>query len=237
VISAERFAQVAGSYWSALLPGLTQFVRASNQNALQYADRLFLNSVPSRHAVVSEMAFLLWGQHHVGVRDLDLEKTFSLASTRLGLKWDGDPYPTELQDTEAHEALLLLGNLKQFDATFDFTSMVVEPRLSGCGVVAGGTPDFVAERDGPAGTVDIIGEIKTVQRTFRSTDYRQMIAYLVLNFAANHRIADILLLVNPLNGTLVSIDVGSFFWFTRSQPADEAVAEIAYEWSGPPLSP
>lgn len=237
MISAERFSQIAGSYWSSVLPGLSHFVRASNQNAEQYADRLTLESDPGRHAVISEMAFLLWGQQHAGLELMNMADAFAAASTRLGVKWDGDLYPSTLEEVEAREAQMIFENLRRFDEAVDFTSLVVEPRLMGCGVISGGAPDFVAAITAASGTAEVIGEIKTVQRTFRSTDYRQMVAYLVLNFASTHRIADVLLLVNPLSGTFVNIDVGSFFWFTRSQTPDEAVAEIAYEWSGPPLSP
>jgi hypothetical protein len=83
----------------------------------------------------------------------------------------------------------------------------------------------------------VVGELKTVDRNFRSVDYRQVVAYVVLQYAATSEVFDFLWLANPLRGTLVSIDVDSFFWLTRSQSSDEACAEIAYDWAAPGVSP
>ncbi|MBN3507931.1 hypothetical protein JYB55_03655 [Mycolicibacterium septicum] len=115
--------------------------------------------------------------------------------------------------------------------------IVIEPELAGCGFISRGVPDFIGKVQIPKVSGLVLGEIKMVERPFRSVDYRQVICYLTLYFAQHGRILDYLWLVNPIRGTLVHIDVDSFFLLTRGQASSEAVPELAYEWSSPGVSP
>ncbi|MDF8262866.1 hypothetical protein [Luteipulveratus flavus] len=237
MISAERFAQVAGSYWKLQFPRLESFVRIANMSAEQCADPVKLNSEHERHAVLSEAAFVLWKSKH-SAQSLDPLQAFAMASSRLSVIWDQADFSNTLLPAEEVELLALAANLDSFEITEGFDSIEIEPRLPGCGVVAGGTPDFRFSRPTSSEVSKRgLGEVKTVDRTFRSVDYRQLISYVVLSYSSTHEILDELQLINPLRGTTVSFDVDDFFWLTRSQAADEACAEIAYEWADPGVSP
>lgn len=235
MISAERFAQVAGSYWSTQFPRLEHFVRVSNLSVQSFGRTLELKSSHDRHAVVTEAAFVMWKAEHTGT-PLDPQSAFTEASSRLSVVWDQVDYSSDLSGDESDDILALHENIQALESISGLQDIVIEPSLPGCGVVSGGRPDFSA-RAGLSGSRSLVGEIKTVQRNFRSVDYRQVVAYVVLTYASTHEVLDDLWLANPLRGTLAVVDVDSFFWLTRSQPSDEACAEIVYDWANPGVSP
>lgn len=235
MISAERFAQVSGSYWKSLFPKMENFVRFSNGGASQYAEGIELLSDPNRHIVISETAFVLWRRHLEGQEE-DLDSAFTEASSRLSVVWDQGDFSQKLEEGEAVEVTRILSNMAAIEGHLGLSDIRVEPHLPGCGVVSGGSPDFYGRLLGATRDLTVIGEFKTVNRSFRSVDYRQVVVYLVLHWAATRELLDLLWLANPLRGTLVPIDVDSFFWLTRSQGADEAVAELANEWASPGVS-
>lgn len=236
MISAERFSQTAGSYWGGILPGLTKFVYAANRNVSNFGPRIFLRSDPHRHAVVSEAAFLRWSAFLATGVAPSAHEVFSEASRRLAVEWGGDPYADNFTDREASEVECLFGSLCAYLDNSGIDDIKVEPRLPGCGIVSGGKPDFIGVIGSSGGCLSTVGEIKTVERTFRATDFRQMVSYAVLKFVEAREVVDLLTLVNPMRGVMITFDIDSFFWFTRSQAADEALAEIAFDWSGPTSS-
>lgn len=236
MISAERFSQIAGSYWSAQLPRLSHFVRTSNTTARQYAEPVAMQSSHDRHAVVTETAFVMW-KAEISGDAVDPAEAFAEASRRLSVVWDQADFSPSIEPQEANDATALLGNIRRLITFTGLQDVVVEPPLLGCGVVSGGTPDFQGRLWKADQERLVVGELKTVDRNFRSVDYRQVVAYVVLQYAATSEVFDFLWLANPLRGTLVSIDVDSFFWLTRSQSSDEACAEIAYDWAAPGVSP
>ena len=233
--SAERFAQVSGSYWKSLFPKLEHFVRFSNGAASQYTEAVSFTSDANRHIVLSETAFVLWLWHLSG-READFDLAFSEASGRLSVVWDQADFSPTLEEAERVDVSLILRNMLAIEGWAGLGNIEGEPKLPGCGVISGGSPDFFGVLPGKTRNLAVVGEFKTVNRSFRSVDYRQVVVYLVLHWAATREILDVLWLANPLRGTLVPIDVDSFFWLTRSQGADEAVAEIANEWASPGVS-
>lgn len=235
MISAERFAQESGSYWRAVFPKMEHFVRFSNGVASRYAPAAVFQSDPNRHIVISEAAYVRWLWHLRGEAD-DVDRSFEVASKRLAVVWDQGDFAPGLEDVEREDVDAIFQNMVALRGWSGLAGIVGEPRLPGCGVISGGSPDFFGSLAGEKRTVQMVGEFKTVKRSFRSVDYRQLVVYLVLQWAATKELLDVLWLVNPLQGTLVPIDVDSFFWLTRSQSADEAVAELASEWASPGVS-
>ena len=235
MISAERFAQISGSYWRSLFPKLENFVRFSNGAASRYAEPVRFTSDANRHIVLSETAFVLWLWHLAG-EEQDVDKAFVEASSRLSVVWDQADFSSTLEESERADVDAIRGNMLAVEGFIGLRNIVGEPELPGCGVISGGSPDFFGTLPSRARDLAVVGEFKTVDRSFRSVDYRQLVVYLVLHWAATRELLDVLWLANPLRGTLVPIDVDSFFWLTRSQGADEAVAEIANEWASPGVS-
>lgn len=229
--TAERFSQTSGSYWSSVLPNLSKFVSISNQATRDFTDPITLASDPPRRPLVTETAFVAW---KTGSEIVDAEHE---ARERLAAVWNQIPMADPLDRAELRDAVLLVHQLSLLRDIPELSRFSIEPGIPGCGFISGGTPDFVAdlsvgERDGR-----VLGEIKMVDRLFRSVDYRQMVCYLCLYFAAHRDLLEFLWLVNPVRGVVTHIDVDSFFMLVRGQPASESVSELLYEWTAPGVSP
>ena len=113
--------------------------------------------------------------------------------------------------------------------------VVVEPHLPGCGAVSGGTPDILGtvrlgERD-----LKAVVEVKSVDRAFRSSDFRQVVVYAALMFASATEIPALFVVLNPLRGTVVEIGASEFFTDTAHAAADEVLQRLVSEWSEPRL--
>lgn len=230
MITAERFSQTSGSYWSAVLPNLAKFVAISNQATRQYADSITLTSEPSRRPLITETAFVAW-------KTGDASDAEELARERLRAVWNQIPMARPLDRSEERDVERLARQLSMLQEIPELSEFVIEPAIAGCGFISGGTPDFVATLVAGDRQGQVLGEIKMVERLFRSVDYRQMVCYLCIHFSAHRDLLEFLWLVNPIKGAVVHIDVDSFFMLVRGQPASEAVSELLYEWSAPGVSP
>jgi hypothetical protein len=230
MVTAEKFSQIAGSYWSSLLPRLSSFVSLSNSGAQRFSDPLSLASSPRRRPLVTETAFVAWKSGALaGAEDV--------ARARLAVLWNQIPLSDPLTQFEMLDAIVIISRLESIAEIGGICDVTIEPSLPGCGFLDGGAPDFLATINVESKMGQVLGEIKMVERQFRSVDYRQMVCYLVLYYAKHSKILEYLWLVNPIRGIFVPIDVDSLFMLVRGQPSSEAVPEIVYEWSSPGVSP
>ena len=230
MVTAERFSQISGSYWSSLLPQLSKFVAISNQGTREFTDPISLMSSPRRHPLVTETAFVAW-------MTCTLNGAEESARNRLAAVWNQVPLAQPLDPTEMNDVVSIASQLSALRDIEELGLTTIEPKLSGCGFISGGTPDFIGDLSVGSEHGTVLGEIKMVNRNFRSADYRQMVCYLALYYARTHRILEYLWLVNPIRGTVMHIDVDSFFMLTRGQASSQAVPELVYEWSSPGVSP
>lgn len=230
MVTAEKFSQIAGSYWSSLLPRLSNFVTLSNNGAQHFSYPLILESAPRRRPLVTETAFVAW-------KNGRMEGAEEIARARLAVLWNQIPLSDPLTTTEISDADIIAKRLTSISEIGGIYNVTIEPLLQGCGFLDGGAPDFLATIEVESKTGLVLGEIKMVERHFRSVDYRQMICYVALYYAQHSKILEYLWLVNPIRGIFVPIDVDSLFMLVRGQPSSEAVPEIVYEWSSPGVSP
>jgi hypothetical protein len=230
MVTAERFSQIAGSYWSSLLPRLSNFVSIANKRAQQFGEPLELTSSPLRRPLVTETAFVAW-------KNGTLADAEDIARARLAVVWDQVPIVDSLSPFEWHDVEVIRNRLEGLREIGGIKDLSIEPILAGCGFLASGAPDFVATIEVQGRAALVLGEIKMVERHFRSVDFRQVICYLALYYAQHAKILEYLWLVNPIRGVLIVIDVDSFFALVRGQPSSEAVPELVYEWSSPGVSP
>jgi hypothetical protein len=230
MVTAEKFSQIAGSYWSSLLPRLSSFVSLSNNNAQHYADPLTLTSLPQRRPLITETAFVAW-------KTGSLADAEHIARSRLAVLWNQIPMEDPLTGLEWLDVEIIHARLQSLQEIGGIDDVTIEPFLPGCGFLDSGAPDFLATINIDSTPKQVLGEIKMVERHFRSVDYRQMVCYLALYYAQNSKILDYLWLVNPIRGIFVPIDVDSLFMLVRGQLSSEAVPELVYEWSSPGISP
>jgi hypothetical protein len=232
MITAERFATTSGSYWAEIFPRLEHYLRISNLGPRVFDYPLELSSSPNRHAFVTECAFVIWKAKLLRVGDIELEEAQESARSRLRavrrqVLLDGD-----LNSVERSEALALAGRLYEYSTRVKrFSDVQIDARLAGCGPIMYGTPDIIATDSSYGTPVSVIGEIKSVNRKFRSTDIRQVVTYLVLYFSMNQSILDVLLVINPLLGRSLEVEVDAFFQFASGRPSQEVIPELMHDWS------
>jgi hypothetical protein len=232
MITAETFATTNGSYWAEVLPRLEHFVRVSNAGLRVFAEPLDLQSIPARHAFVSETAFALWRTRMVHHRYLHIREAQRIARERLESVRRQVSFDEDLGSDEAIEARAIASRLfNYFTRVRRVANPEIDSWLPGCGPVLGGSPDLLGTDSSYGEDAKIIAEVKSVQRKFRSTDLRQLVVYIVLYFSVNNVIPDVLIVVNPVRGRSLEIDVDSFFAHAAGRAAQEIVPELQFEWS------
>jgi hypothetical protein len=231
VASVERFSGRFASYWNAVLPRLDHFVRLSNLGPDRLAPQLIVHFAAERQALVSETGFMLWASFLRGQRT-NVDAASELARQRLeSLVFEGYLLPPLSRDERAM-ATEIGRRLRSYGREHaDLRDCEVEPHLPGCGVIGGGVPDLVANDHARPGAPTVLVEVKSVDRSFRSTDFRQLVCYTVLYFAARHALPDALYIVNPLRGTATEVGVSTFFEDVAGASADDVVHRLATEWS------
>jgi hypothetical protein len=231
-MSAERFAVTSGSYWSGIFPRLEHFVRISNTGPRIFDFPIDLISPGQRHSFISETAFLMWKSMMIDGVDLDTHTAQASARDRLSAVSRQVSLGPDLTNDERGEADVLAGRLLHyFKAIKNLSNVEIDLRLPGCGPISGGSPDLLAVDNSYGVGVQVMAEVKTVNRKFRSADLRQLIIYLVLHFAKYGYAPSVVMVVNPLLGRSLEIGVDDLFEFTSGRPSREVISELLFEWS------
>jgi len=232
MITAERFATTSGSYWAEVFPRLEHYLRISNLGPRVFDFPLELSSSPNRHAFVAECAFAIWKGKLLRVDDIGLEEAQESARSRLRAVRRQVPLDGNLSSEEESEALALARRLYDYSTGVKrFSNVQIDAHLAGCGPIMYGTPDIIAMDSSYGTPVSVIGEVKSVNRKFRSTDIRQVITYLVLYFAMHQSILEVLLIINPLLGRSLEVEVDTFFQFAAGRPSQVVIPELVHDWS------
>jgi hypothetical protein len=235
MVAAERFSGMSGTYWSAALPRLEHFVRLANLGPRRVFAPLDVDFPADRQALVSETAFMLWALEGPLVRIAtgQVERAVTAARSRLSSVDDAANLGGQLSASELDVVQELAARLDAYTRApgYRLIDLQVEQRLPGCGVVTSGVPDILGRYGDRPGHPRVIAEIKAVDRTFRSMDFRQLTAYVVLYFAAQQEVAEVLALFNPLRGTSFEVGTEEFFEDVAGAPADEVVQRLMGDWS------
>lgn len=251
MISAERFARERGSYWAQLLPRLEAVVRAVNLGVGRFSPPIASGVQHERRAFVAELAFELF---KIRLRDKRISATAeseAIQYVRQRIAVLG-PYPEQqIHDptlTERKEAVRLRRNLAVFVRERSPVDVIVSPSVPGCGIIDRCAADLLIEGyerqrivSGPGGpswaTTRVVRlyEVKAVERSFRATDFRQLIVYAAL-MAARQDTPDILGLVNPRLGTYFECGIDELTMDTAGVPADELLQRIIFDVSAAEIS-
>lgn len=176
--------------WKRRTPALEQFTRWANAKRRFYTSAV--TSVPGldRSDFIAEIGFSL-----SSASDLLNGDNFRLAvvdaQKRLAnLPGHGD-MTTPLIEEEKKQVLQIASNIQDYIRKYGRDAPQFRPKLSGCGVIIAAEADLVIGSR--------IVEVKSVNRNFRSSDFRQLITYVVLAYSQGI-IFDKMVLLNPKMG-------------------------------------
>ena len=203
MITTSAFVHRHNSFWKTHFPALENYVRVINSGAYE---RVFTeqqwNVAPDRSYLVSEVAFCLAEKPKI-CRET-VEEAFSDARARL-LGLPGTPEEISfLTYQEMNDTVELSRRTSNIIKSLDekYEEIVFNPYFCGCGILFGSYGDILA------GTTLV--EIKSVDRGFRATDFRQLLTYFFQNNQKKRYQIDRLAVVNPRRGITFSENVGQF---------------------------
>lgn len=236
MIDASTFAASYNAFWNVNTPMCEDFVRRIN---LGLVDRVWpplaASNTTKQRAVIAEYAFSLFVERERGLMaDCQLPSRAGVEAAA----WEATeqhlrPYVgqgLELQrefDSEAKEEISsIAARLNQFFR--GAAPCVFRPLLRGCGFIDASEADII---HGP-----VLFEIKTVDRTFRSTDVRQTITYAALNYAARQYEIDSVGLVNPRRGQVYQCSLDEACWEISGRPAEKLLSLVIQAIAGGDIS-
>ena len=193
MITASTFAHKHNSFWKTNFPALESYIRVVNSGAY---DRILPDQawkvVPERSFLISEVGFCLSRQTEVDKAIVD--RTFDEAVRRLsGLP--GAPDAIDVMDqAEIRQSISLSKRIRQMIPEIEMEDelCIFDPIFSGCGVISKSQGDLIAG--------ETLIEIKSVDRNFRASDFRQLLIYYFQNSAGKTHSIRRLKVLNPRRG-------------------------------------
>ncbi len=230
MIDATTFSSTYNAFWAEAAPLLEHFIRRLN---LEHIERLAVpmkSDKSGRKALIAELAFSLMVEklRAQGNPKEQQEKAWNETSRRLR------PFLGQGVDLDAplgkNEELEVVEVGKRLTAFFKGDNLPVETRpvFKGCG--------FVDASEGDILTKSTLFEVKTVDRSFRGVDLRQLLTYAALNFASREREISTLGLVNPRRGVFFEMPVGDLCLDIAGRSSESLFAMIIQVLSSGELS-
>lgn len=226
LIGATKFAGAYGSFWKSATPTLDLFVRRINLDLYVRDDvPVELGIDPTRSALVAETAFEIFSQLFTGDEiendffERVIEAAKGAATRRLKLlnAENLDP-PFSNEERAATEDIY--GRLFRF-FTHDIEETIhVRPIFPGCG--------FIDRSEGDVIVGSALYEIKSVERTFRSVDLKQLITYAMLNHKSGAYGIDSIGLYNPRRGTYFEMTIDEVCIEISGMSGIELLEQLAY---------
>ena len=202
MITASTFVHKHNSFWHTYFPALDNYVRLVNSGAYTRLYTQYDGHVsPERSYIVSETAFCLAYQNDFSEKGII--ESFNTAKKRLsGLS--GVPRAIEelsMQEINtaqkwAHQ-LQTMSSLKR-----ERPKKLYNPEFPGCGLLCKSTADILIDDN-------TLIEVKCVDRSFRSTDFRQLITYTFQAMESGVFINSLVVL-NPRKGIFFEENLSQF---------------------------
>jgi hypothetical protein len=196
--SAEQFATEFSSFWRACLPMAEGFMRTANLGHERFAPPLRSRTTPERHALISEASLAELRRSRGSGEAMSVsDQSASEARSQLAAIVNGPMSGVDpLTDIERDEAGRLTERIRQFVDRTRPGTVILDPAFPGCGFIDQSRGDLLIDSS--------LVEIKSVGRSFRLADLRQVLTYAALNKAAGRPPIRTLTLMNPRQGTYLS---------------------------------
>ena len=229
MIDASIFASHHNAFWSEHTPTSEHFVRRLN---LEWSER-WCPPMPKpkdeiRPALVAEFAFSKFCQLVSGAKDAGEEEALEEAISRLRpLVDDPSSLTPPVTATEEKETAKILGCLRgYFGARGE--RMLIRPVFYGCGYVDSSEGDILSGQS--------LFEVKSVDRTFRSIDIRQLVTYVALNSLSRLYSIEKLGIFNPRRGVYVEMPVDTICYEISGQSSQELFDAVIHAISSGDIS-
>jgi hypothetical protein len=220
---AEKFTPV----WHEVLPLLTaNFMRVFNESHIVMLPGSLKVKSTGHPDVISEYAYHLTRlSYERGVelndelgKDIKIEAFEASLGSILRSRRVTD-IPEALNDVESNEGILLARNTRSFLNTLNDGTIVFGPTLPGYGIIASCAADVSIGKS--------LFEIKTVKRTFRSKDLKQLILYLALQSVTGQRKWEFAGLYNPRLGVYCRFNIdGMIGTLSGNRPPQEVFRDL-----------
>ena len=184
MMSERKIAENFNSIWKANFPMLTSnYIRVFNASKLTIINTKDISKKENlRFDIVAELSFLIVKycfEHKVDlVEMLEDEITFNEISKETALRiWKVNEIEPKFTELELSDIRDIASATINFINSRKPNTIEFEPQVKGYGLL----PDFTAD----LALDETLFEIKTVKRTFRSSDLKQLLIYLALNQVAD----------------------------------------------------
>jgi hypothetical protein len=225
--SELEFVRDYTSFWRTISPLSEDFVKRINLSVLKRFDaEISSRGATSRRGLINEVAFELFAYYQsskISLENLtknDLEKITDKVSNYISHLRAGAPdFSSILSEEEVAETMEIAKKLISFFGKFK--TLEIHPKLAGCGKISACYGDVIAD--------DILYEVKSGGRHFRSVDLRQLVLYMALNRAKKQYQINRLGLYNPRCGFHFLQPCNEFSLQFSGLTAEELCHKIIYE--------
>lgn len=188
-------------------------------------DERLIDSSPLQHAMLFELAFSLGEQLVEGSQEIDWDEVMRSAVQRQRKHFDAR-VPRELTDVDREIAWAVGSNLAAMvrQVSKD-TDIKIRPYIHGFQWIASGAGDFSFDRS--------LVEVKCSIKRFGASDYRQVLMYWLLSYAAalegRGEEWQVVVLLNPRTNLVVEITVNDLLHFIAAGRSKIELLEL-FKW-------
>lgn len=209
MISEREIASKFSAIWSQIFPMLTpNFMREFNNSWVKEFGTPKPVKPVGHHDIIAEFAFFiakLAFENNLSItsdnRDL-IKEAFALALLSIKNNTRDYYFPNQLNAKEIQEGIELAKNISKFILSFKPKKIQFAPELRGYGIIGKCYADVRIDES--------LFEIKTVTRTFRSKDLKQLILYLALQSATGKPVYRKAGLYNPRQQKFAKFEIEPF---------------------------
>lgn len=229
MIDVVKFSTAFTAFWSMATPTCEHFIRKLNLHLYQIYDAPMRDTKTTHRAFIAEYGYALFVSRQKSNKN-DQEsniKAYQAAQSRLSPFQGEEGVPKEINIHQGKEIKEIENRLNLF---FSGRGCIIKtrPLFNGCGFIDRSEGDVICEKS--------LYEIKTVERTFRSNDIRQLITYCALNSIQKDYDIENIAVFNPRRGTFFEISVDEVSQEISGKSSFDLFDDIIQEISGGGIS-
>lgn len=234
MISDISFATGYQSFWDNITPYLGNYIKIKNlENGSFGEDEFPSGSNTDRRSLIAEYAYRVfcWEIKHYGKNIPNVYKNMIQikAAKYIAGFGDNENVNVPLLEEELYESQEIINRLHKFFFNKKSVNLInPAPLFKGCGFIDMCQGDVLFE--------NTLFEIKTVDRSFRATDIKQVLLYAALNSVSKQYTIKKLGLLNPRRRKFVEEDIEHISIQISGKPAQQLFDSIIFFISGGDLS-